>query len=66
MARYIGPKSKIARKFGEPIYGPDYSIVANNFYGPIIDRVGTASQGMNGSSAPGTLGSTDPNANYSR
>ena len=23
MAKYIGPKSKIARKFGEPIYGPD-------------------------------------------
>lgn len=23
MARYIGPKTKIARKFGEPIYGPD-------------------------------------------
>jgi len=23
MARYIGPKSKIARKFREPIYGPD-------------------------------------------
>lgn len=23
MARYIGPKSKISRKFGEPIYGPD-------------------------------------------
>ena len=23
MARYIGPKSKIARKFGDPIYGPD-------------------------------------------
>jgi len=23
MARYTGPKSKIARKFGEPIYGPD-------------------------------------------
>lgn len=23
MARYIGPKSKIARKFNEPIYGPD-------------------------------------------
>lgn len=44
----------------------DYSIVANNFYGPIIDRVATASQGMNGPSAPGTLGSSDPNANYSR
>ncbi len=23
MARYIGPKTKIARKFDEPIYGPD-------------------------------------------
>ncbi len=23
MARYRGPKTKIARKFGEPIYGPD-------------------------------------------
>ena len=23
MARYIGPNTKIARKFGEPIYGPD-------------------------------------------
>jgi len=23
MARYIGPKSKIARKFNEPIFGPD-------------------------------------------
>ena len=25
MARYIGPKSKIARKFGEPIFGSDKS-----------------------------------------
>ena len=23
MARYIGPKTRIARKFGDPIYGPD-------------------------------------------
>ncbi|MFN9798405.1 MAG: 30S ribosomal protein S4, partial [Bacteroidota bacterium] len=23
MARYIGPKTKIARKFREAIYGPD-------------------------------------------
>lgn len=23
MARYIGPKSRIARKLGEPIFGPD-------------------------------------------
>ena len=26
MARYTGPKSKIARKFGEPIYGPDKAL----------------------------------------
>lgn len=25
MARYIGPKTKIARKFGEAIYGEDKS-----------------------------------------
>ena len=25
MARYTGPKTKIARKFHEPIYGPDKS-----------------------------------------
>ena len=25
MARYTGPKTKIARKFDEPIYGPDKS-----------------------------------------
>lgn len=31
MARYIGPKSKIARKFGEPIYGPDKAFEHKNF-----------------------------------
>ena len=31
MARYIGPKSKIARKFGEPIYGPDKHLDRKNF-----------------------------------
>lgn len=31
MARYIGPKSKIARKFGEPIYGPDKVLSRRNF-----------------------------------
>jgi small subunit ribosomal protein S4 len=31
MARYIGPKSKIARKFGEPIYGPDKYLDKKNF-----------------------------------
>ena len=31
MARYIGPKSKIARKFGDPIYGPDKHLDRKNF-----------------------------------
>ena len=33
MARYIGPKSKIARKFGEPIYGPD-KVLEKKKYAP--------------------------------
>lgn len=31
MARYIGPKSKIARKFGEPIFGPDKAFEHKNY-----------------------------------
>ena len=31
MARYIGPKSRIARKFGEPIYGPDKVLDKKNY-----------------------------------
>ncbi len=31
MAKYIGPKSKIARKFGEPIYGPDKVLEKKNY-----------------------------------
>ena len=30
MARYTGPKSKIARKFREPIYGPDKALEKKN------------------------------------
>lgn len=33
MARYRGPQSKIARKFGEPIFGPDKALERKN-YGP--------------------------------
>ena len=33
MARYTGPTSKIARKFGEPIFGPDKALDKKN-YGP--------------------------------
>ena len=31
MARYTGPKTKIARKFGEAIYGPDKYLSRRNF-----------------------------------
>lgn len=31
MARYIGPKSKIARKFKEPIFGPDKTLEKKNY-----------------------------------
>ena len=31
MARYTGPSTKIARKFGEPIYGPDKYFEKRNF-----------------------------------
>ena len=31
MARYTGPKSRIARRFGEPIYGPDKALDRRNY-----------------------------------
>lgn len=31
MARYIGPKTRIARKFGDAIYGPDKNLDRKNF-----------------------------------
>jgi len=31
MARYIGPKTRIARKFGEPIFGPDKAFEHKNY-----------------------------------
>ena len=31
MARYIGPTSKIARKFREPIFGPDKVLEKKNY-----------------------------------
>jgi len=31
MARYIGPKTKIARKFREPIFGPDKAFEKKNY-----------------------------------
>lgn len=31
MARYTGPQSRIARKFGEPIFGPDKALEKKNY-----------------------------------
>jgi small subunit ribosomal protein S4 len=31
MARYLGPKSKIARRFREPIFGPDKALEKKNY-----------------------------------
>lgn len=31
MARYIGPKSKVARRFREPIFGPDKALEKRNY-----------------------------------
>ena len=31
MAKYIGPKSKIARRFGDPIFGPDKYLEKKNY-----------------------------------
>ena len=31
MGRYLGPKTKISRRFGEPIYGPDKALDRRNF-----------------------------------
>jgi small subunit ribosomal protein S4 len=31
MAKYFGPKSRIARKFGEPIFGPDKVLSKKNY-----------------------------------
>ena len=31
MARYTGPKSRIARKFKEPIFGPDKALEKKNY-----------------------------------
>jgi len=43
----------------------DWAIQANNVCGPIIDRRAPASAAISGFSAASSLGSTDPNANFS-
>jgi len=50
MARYTGPTTKIARKFGEPIYGPDKSFEKRNyppgFHGPSKRRKKVSEYGV--------------------
>jgi parallel beta-helix repeat protein len=43
----------------------NWDIVANNVFGPILDRTAPASAAVVGNVAASTLGSTDPNANFS-
>lgn len=44
--------------------GVNWSIAANNVHGPIIDRRNPASPAVNGNTAAGTMGTTDPHANF--
>lgn len=43
----------------------NWDIAANNVCGPVIDRTAPASAAILGNAAPSSLGSTDPNANFS-
>jgi hypothetical protein len=43
----------------------DWSLVASNVFGPIIDRRTPSSPAVNGFASPGSLGSSDGNANIS-
>ncbi len=44
--------------------GLNWDLAANNVFGPIIDRSSPGSGAVAGNSAPSSLGSTDPNANF--
>ena len=43
----------------------DWTIVANNVVGPILDRRAPASAAISGFTGASSLGTTDPNANFS-
>jgi len=45
--------------------GTHWIFPANNVFGPIIDRRAPGSPAVTGFAAPGTMGTTDPNANFS-
>ncbi|MBY0112340.1 MAG: hypothetical protein K2Y21_05930 [Phycisphaerales bacterium] len=62
--RVLGSRTTIVRNscFGNTT--TNWSIAANNSYGPIIDRSAAAAPAVNGNAAAAALGSTDPNANF--
>lgn len=43
----------------------NWTIAANNVFGPIIDRTAPGSPAVSGNAAASTLGTTEPNANFS-
>jgi parallel beta-helix repeat protein len=43
----------------------NWTFVANNYYGPIVDRTGILTLAVSGNAAGSALGSTDANANFS-
>ncbi len=42
----------------------NWALAANNVFGPIVDRSAPASAAVTGNSAPSSLATTDPNANF--
>jgi len=47
MARYTGPKTKIARKFGEPIFGEDKSFEKKNYPQDNTERIEDMEKNLN-------------------
>ena len=47
MARYTGPKSKVSRKFGEPIFGPDKAFEKRNYPLVIMEITGEEQRSLN-------------------
>lgn len=61
----IGTRSNIVRNSCAGNTTTNWSIAANNSYGPIIDRSAAATPAVNGNAAAGNqIGGTDPNANF--
>ncbi len=61
----LGAGNVILRNTSSGNTTTNWQIAANNVFGPIIDRTAPVSAAINGNAAPSSLGSTDPNANYS-